>query len=382
MDFSSFCRTLLTLWPAPLPPVFAVAVSGGSDSLCLFRWAQRFAQERGCEAVSLIVDHGLRPESQKEAEQVLEWLYPSRAYILQWAHPEKKSSVAREARYRLLCAACHRIGAPLLLLGHHQEDLLETVLMREQRQSDWRGLAGISALEQRYGITLLRPVLASSKECLREALEGHPYVEDPSNTCPQSIRIQARLFLKEHPTERRLLLERTERYAQQREEEAKRTLKPGHLHSEGYYKISIEAFLSLPAEEKPRYLWHWMRSLSYLKEPLSSASLIRLSVFLSENIRRKQTSQIVCTLGGVLFATYQNHLFLFREWGRLTHPIYPSCGFWDSRFLGDEVCQAKGFSSSKDWILRRALASHPSANLGAFIPCSSPFPLFTAPLRE
>jgi len=49
---------------------FALAVSGGSDSLCLAYFTKIYASEFGNKIHVLIVDHNLRKESHKEALKV------------------------------------------------------------------------------------------------------------------------------------------------------------------------------------------------------------------------------------------------------------------------------------------------------------------------
>ena len=53
---------------------FALAVSGGSDSLCLAYFSKIYASEFKNKLHVLIVDHKLRRESQKEALKVKELL--------------------------------------------------------------------------------------------------------------------------------------------------------------------------------------------------------------------------------------------------------------------------------------------------------------------
>ncbi len=48
---------------------FAIAVSGGSDSLALSTLAKLYSLENGNDFVSLIIDHKLRKESAEEAKQ-------------------------------------------------------------------------------------------------------------------------------------------------------------------------------------------------------------------------------------------------------------------------------------------------------------------------
>ena len=65
---------------------FALAVSGGPDSLCLAYFSKIYSSEFGNKTYALIVDHKLRKESGKEALKVKKILrkknIPSR--ILSW----------------------------------------------------------------------------------------------------------------------------------------------------------------------------------------------------------------------------------------------------------------------------------------------------------
>jgi tRNA(Ile)-lysidine synthase len=62
---------MAALGPFERAPRLAVAVSGGPDSLALTLLAARWAGQVGGTVQGLTVDHGLRPESAAEAEQVV-----------------------------------------------------------------------------------------------------------------------------------------------------------------------------------------------------------------------------------------------------------------------------------------------------------------------
>ena len=127
---------------APLAP-FApdrrvlAAVSGGPDSLCLAWLLRQWGAPR-----AIIVDHALRPDSAKEAEQTLERLnamqVPARIVRIQIPPGPALGARARSARYDALLAACREEGLPDLLLGHHAGDQAETQILRARRGSGWR----------------------------------------------------------------------------------------------------------------------------------------------------------------------------------------------------------------------------------------------------
>ncbi|MGL4371790.1 MAG: tRNA lysidine(34) synthetase TilS, partial [Alphaproteobacteria bacterium] len=177
----------------------AVAVSGGSDSLALLVLLKAWSETKGKSLVALIVDHRLRLQSSQEALQVLEWArqFGIQGKILTWEGDKPLGGIqakAREKRYELLATYCWKHGVQSLFLAHHQDDQLETFLLRQEKQSQPYGLACMSALSQRLGIRLVRPLLSFSKERLRATLkkEGMPWVEDPSNQEIRFSRVRMR----------------------------------------------------------------------------------------------------------------------------------------------------------------------------------------------
>ncbi len=201
----------------------AVALSGGPDS-----WALALAAR---PAFAFIVDHGLRPESAQEAATVQARARElgMSAHILRWESPKPTAGLmeaARHARYALLLEACYRHGCTHLLLGHHQDDQIETVLMRRAHNSGWRGLAGMPWQAERAGVTVVRPFLGTPKSDLVEICRaaGIPTVDDPSNRNPAFTRARLRLALPElmSPPERARLLDDMAAHARRRQDEQDR----------------------------------------------------------------------------------------------------------------------------------------------------------------
>jgi tRNA(Ile)-lysidine synthase len=188
------------LGPFERTPDLAVAVSGGPDSLALCLLAAHWARLRGGAVTALTVDHGLRPESAAEADQVGAWLAPRGIahQVLPWHGPKPQSGIqaaAREARYRLLADWCRTNGVLHLLLAHHLDDQAETVALRSLRQSGPDGLAGMAPVREIAGLRLLRPLLAVPKRRLIATLRaaGQSWIEDPSNRSESFARSRLRL---------------------------------------------------------------------------------------------------------------------------------------------------------------------------------------------
>lgn len=183
-------------------PHLAVAVSGGADSTALAILALDWARARGGKITALIVDHHLRPESGDEAIAVATRLHTlkTEAVVLKWrGHKPKRGiqAAARDARYRLLGDWCRRNGVLHLLVGHHAGDQQETVAMRMAHDSGPAGRAGMSAVVERDGYRVLRPLLGEPKVALTGFLRraGHDWLEDPSNADPRFERTRVRRAL-------------------------------------------------------------------------------------------------------------------------------------------------------------------------------------------
>lgn len=177
-------------------PSLLVAISGGPDSMALLLLARAWAREPGRPRLfAATVDHGLRPSSRSEAQQVAAWCgelgVPHRLLVWEGEKPSARiQERAREARYALLDACARRLGAPALLTGHHADDQYETVLFRLLRGSGIAGLAGMAETSLRGDLLHGRPLLGQPKAALIAVCEAanQPFVQDLSNNDPRFAR--------------------------------------------------------------------------------------------------------------------------------------------------------------------------------------------------
>lgn len=175
-----------------------LAVSGGPDSTALMHAAAALASTTPLHVAT--VDHGLRPESAIEAEEVARMAagLGQTHTILRWSGDKPNTGLqdaARDARYALLAAHAAACGADLLLTAHTRDDQAETVLMRLAAGSGLAGLAGMRA-ERPLGPSLClgRPFLGLDKATLVTWCEARslPYVRDPSNSDVRFARARLR----------------------------------------------------------------------------------------------------------------------------------------------------------------------------------------------
>jgi tRNA(Ile)-lysidine synthase len=161
--------------------------------------ADAWARARGGSLLALTVDHGLRPESAREAATTVDRLRALgiEARVLTVADLPQGSGIAeraRAARYRILRAACAAQGILHLLLGHHAADQAETVMIRVLGGSGGRGLAGMAMVAERTSSRLIRPLLTVPPAALRRFLTARDvaWVEDPSNSDDRATRARVR----------------------------------------------------------------------------------------------------------------------------------------------------------------------------------------------
>jgi tRNA(Ile)-lysidine synthase len=183
---------------------FAVAVSGGSDSLALAFLTKIYSIKYSLNCRYFIIDHKLRKESTKEAKNVKKILnnFDIKTQILTWngKKPSKNiQSLARKKRYDLLFSKCKQYKISNLITGHHLDDLFENFFIRMLRGSGLKGLVSLEKNTKFESINLIRPLLDFEKKDL-EFISNYIFnffVKDPSNENTKFQRIKIRNIIKE-----------------------------------------------------------------------------------------------------------------------------------------------------------------------------------------
>lgn len=180
-----------------------VACSGGADSLFLLYLLWSVRGELGLELSVLTCDHGLRPESAKEAHDVRQraWTLGLPCQLHELDVPgnqqgdESVEMTARRLRRKAYVQTAREFGAHKVALGHHQDDQAETVLLKLARGTGPRGAGGmdwISPLEEE--VLLVRPLLSTSRRDIEKQVAAwglHPAV-DASNQDREYLRNRVR----------------------------------------------------------------------------------------------------------------------------------------------------------------------------------------------
>ncbi len=148
-----------------------VAYSGGLDSSVLLHGVCKLQLDVPLFAIH--IHHGLS----KHAD---DWLQHCQANGN--GQVSGLEQAARLARYQVF--EQHLKTGDVLLMAHHQDDQIETFMMRLMRGS---GLTGLTAMEMSRSVGdghLLRPLLNNSRQQIEEyaALNNVQHVEDDSNS--------------------------------------------------------------------------------------------------------------------------------------------------------------------------------------------------------
>lgn len=184
-----------------------VAVSGGSDSLCLLG-ALHALMTRGDPSAPgrLIIahlDHGLRGEAgAQDAEWVRDFAAARGREValgLADAQADARASgqsiedAARLARYAFLRRVRAEYGAERICVGHTSDDQLETIVMHWLRGSGLSGLRGMAPLNH----DVARPLLTITRAQTEAYCAAHSWEPraDSTNTDTRFLRNRVRLNL-------------------------------------------------------------------------------------------------------------------------------------------------------------------------------------------
>ena len=164
---------------------YLVAISGGADSVCLL--LKMIEEGRSVEAVHC--NFHLRGDESDRDEAFVVSLCQRLGVPLHRVHFDTKEYAAlhkvsielaaRELRYRYFEQLRQDIGAEAIMVAHHRDDNVETVLMNMVRGTGIRGMAGIRPVNGH----ILRPLLDMSRADIVAYLarKGETYVTDSTN---------------------------------------------------------------------------------------------------------------------------------------------------------------------------------------------------------
>lgn len=316
----------------------AVAVSGGADSMALLWLAKQWSN---APLTALTVDHGLRPESNFEAAQVKACCAALGVvhHTLNWQHSKPITGIqnkARNARYELMLNFCRAEKIAHLLVAHHLNDQVETMLFRLARASGLEGLRAMKTSSWRSGVWLHRPLLALPKTRLQATVlqANQPWTHDPSNDDEKYTRVHIRKQLA--AVEPSIVhgfahvAEFLKNYFYGVEKALVTTLEQCvTFHKTGHGTLAHAAFLAQPHALQMRALVYICAIISGDVSPMRAAAI--------ERLYRKLLAGKTFTFHGCVFCYQpkQKNWLIFREYNDMAAPIRltEKPQLWDGRFI-------------------------------------------------
>lgn len=191
------------LAPCMDAPACWLGLSGGMDSMVLLEAMTQLRRRYTLPPLKAIhVHHGLHPDAdrwtehcQRECTERSIELHIQRVHLPAGGNIEE---LARDARYAVFES---KLGPKdWLLLAHHADDQLETLLFRLVRGTGIRGLMGMPTSRPLGQGSLLRPLLGWTHEQLVGWAKQQQlnWVEDPANDDPRYTRTALRHELLPH----------------------------------------------------------------------------------------------------------------------------------------------------------------------------------------
>ena len=165
---------------------FLLAISGGIDSMLLLKISSVISSESNLSFRAIHINHNLSANS-KEMEKCC--IKSCNKYSIELKieniYENEKNNIEdrlREKRYDILLKNTNNDES--LLIGHHEDDQIETFLYRLFRGSSPKGLSSIKQFSYRNRKLLCRPLLTINKDDIINAADSYnvEFVNDITNS--------------------------------------------------------------------------------------------------------------------------------------------------------------------------------------------------------
>jgi len=162
-----------------------LALSGGVDSMVLFDILINI--DLDLNVILAHVNHNKRKESKVEFEMMKKLAktnnIPFEGYEVRLTDNSNFHDDSRNQRYAFFKVVAQKHKATKIVVAHHLDDQVETIIMRLIRGTSFSGYAGIPSIRKDRNISIIRPLLKVSKKDIRDYARDYEilYYEDASN---------------------------------------------------------------------------------------------------------------------------------------------------------------------------------------------------------
>lgn len=180
-----------------------VALSGGADSTALLHLA---AMKYPGQVSAVHINHNLQEASvdfQHHSQMLCDSLGIPLTILSVCADkrpgqsPEDAARIARYTAIERFAKEPDADGvfrAKTVLLGHHADDQVETIILAMSRGAGLKGLSGMATHFERGGVNWARPLMSESSSRIKSWLLSNniPWIEDPTNATDDYTRNKIR----------------------------------------------------------------------------------------------------------------------------------------------------------------------------------------------
>lgn len=172
-----------------------IGVSAGPDSMCLLD----LLQKKTTKIVVCHINHNVRKESIEEEKYITKYCQDKNIILEKTTinnyQENNFENEARKKRYMFYEEILKKYNSKTLLLAHHGDDLIETILMKISRGSNLEGYAGIKEISNVKNYQIIRPLLKYTKEDIINYNKSNniKYYNDSSNQSTNYTRNRYRL---------------------------------------------------------------------------------------------------------------------------------------------------------------------------------------------
>tara|TARA_B100000315_G_C14571721_1_gene585916 strand:+ start:1162 stop:2148 length:987 start_codon:yes stop_codon:yes gene_type:complete len=181
-----------------------LGVSGGPDSVFMLYQFFYLKKEYKLQLACAHFNHSLRKEADQEEIFINELCHKleipyicEKKDVKSFFNGDSLEQTARILRYDFFLKTARQLKFKKLALGHHKDDLVETILMRLIRGTGLKGLRGFLPKTRYKALTVIRPLIETTKKDIESWLKKQKidYCIDKSNFEEKFFRNRIRLKL-------------------------------------------------------------------------------------------------------------------------------------------------------------------------------------------
>ena len=148
--------------------IIIVGCSGGPDSMALLDMLLKIREKYNLKIIIAHVNYNVREESVLEENYVRNYSESNNLIfeglsITEYSDDNFENE-ARKIRYKFFDELVSKYDANYVMVAHHGDDLIETILMKIVRGSNINGYAGFKKILDRGNYKIVRPLIEYSKD--------------------------------------------------------------------------------------------------------------------------------------------------------------------------------------------------------------------------